>query len=534
MAHARAVTWDVSSDVLTRWFSCCSLTEFPACSVVSHEWHDAATISFAGQLQWRGLPVLLRLSLGAPTPGNRIMRSCGMATFTSGDHSSVVALLADPDYDAVRAFHCFGDQEAVVEGPVRQWDYAMICGGFSGSLVGYKDPSQHGADTMAYFPALTQAGVTSDIVRELPSRSVYQNILQAGDQLFLPRQSRDWWTDRTLPTDVLHIPTGRWLCLDIAPFRDALKTHLVGAQGDGGMAMWRRVKLQAVSATKSHFVYRVHTREGRAVVGSLLVPDASNGSVELQVALEAKWGRTGGASGGGSSASTPLHFVTSSFEASHPLCCELNHGRCSESHKGDDLLLYADREGPASAPGQDGVGGLWLCVVSGRTAACHSVRLQPPSLARPSAHRWEVSALTICRAGGVACGCSHDLDGQMQWQSWQDAMPRIEVWDLRSGMHITSISLVNAAGPLAERPLYGVGGIGEPFKLTTQVEVKTITGRRTGTGTSNTDPEAGEPDGSGADSQSRRSIMVAMWAPDTPQGELFLTRIPPGTQAPAS
>ena len=107
------------------------------------------------------------------------------------------------------------------------------------------------------------------------------------------------------------------------------------------------------------------------------------------------------------------------------------------SPAGDDLLLFDDwRGGEGTHDPHGGLGGVWLCVLNSRTGACDSVRLQPPSQAHDRAI-YQLSALTICREGGVAAAtsCVQFLQ-QPQATSLQDQAPRIELFDLQVGLLI--------------------------------------------------------------------------------------------------
>ena len=63
LARGRGGVEEVGVDLLSRIFSCLSLSEFFKCSLVSHEYREGCTISFATQLQWRDAVQLRRVSL---------------------------------------------------------------------------------------------------------------------------------------------------------------------------------------------------------------------------------------------------------------------------------------------------------------------------------------------------------------------------------------------------------------------------------------------------------------------------------------
>ena len=404
---------DLDSNCLAKCLEYLTLFDYPSCSIVSKAWREGCKHVFSMQLRWRGAVCVRQLDLPPaederPPTGQqaRIARSCGMANFVSQDDSSVVALVADPKHQSVRTFRCFVDEgEVVVEEPVREWPYSTICGGFPGSLVGYSNDGM-----MAYFPALTKAGI-SDSVR-LISSHCWQNILQIGDQLFLLRKCYDWWTDRSLAADVLHIPTGGWLQLDISPFRDKLRLQLLNVDiSRGGMST-------AVSATASHFVYRVCTASKHAVVGSLLLPDASKGKTTR---AEAEWVDV-----------VQDGLLTRScvqrFAASHPLSQTMKARSCNEAHVGDELLLYDETTIPIT-----------LCLLNSFTGACHSVRLRSRGYPLEQGH---LTSLTVSRPGGdvasaIACGSiAAYTDPRLLGPRF------VLLWDLETGINLAVIELV--------------------------------------------------------------------------------------------
>lgn len=103
------------------------------------------------------------------------------------------------------------------------------------------------------------------------------------------------------------------------------------------------------------------------------------------------------------------------------------------SPAGDDLLLYNDWRGGEGTQNPHGSSeGVWLCVLNSRAGACDSVRLKPT----PQAHGraiYHLSALTICREGGVAAVLTSRVQfwQQPQATSLHDQAPRIELFDLQ-------------------------------------------------------------------------------------------------------
>jgi hypothetical protein len=441
------LTNDLDPFLLVKCMKHLTLLDFTSCTLVSQAWRGCCTIAFAAQLRWRGSVCFSQVDLpptedtNPPDTGQNqacIARCSGMATFVSPDDASVVALVADPTHQSVRTFRCLGAAGAEVaveeEHPRREWRYSTICGGFPGSLVGYNNEG-----AMAYFPALATSGI-SNVVREAPGGD-YMNILQCGDQLFLLRNCSNWWNDRSIIADVLNISTGGWLRMEIAPFRDKLRSLLTACEDGehitpGGV----HIESQAVSATDSHFVYRVYTSVG-TVVGSLLLPDASNGNTVRARAERVDVIESGLLASG----------CVQRFSPSHPLSLQSEGRHCNEAHVGDDLLLYGEWSGKVGP--QRANSGLVLCVLNSFTGVCRSVRLRPPPPPPPPCTNNVVSSvtalasLTVCAAGSsgvasaIACGCTQQVSV---------AAPHVLLWDLETGMHLALIMVRSLMDPASQ------------------------------------------------------------------------------------
>jgi hypothetical protein len=430
---------DLDPFLLVKCMQHLTLLDFKSCTLVSQAWRECCIIAFAAQLRWRGSVCFSQVDLpptedkSPPNTGQNqasISRCSGMASFVSPDDASVVALLANPTHQSVRTFRCVGAGAGVVvvEDPLREWRYSTICGGFPGSLVGYNNEG-----TMAYFPALTKSGI-SGVVREAPGGD-YMNILQCGDQLFLLRRCSNWWKDHSIIADVLHISTGGWLRMEIAPFRDKLRSLLTArehcAHAPGGFD----ITSQAVSATDSHFVYRVCTSVG-LVVGSLLLPDASNGNT---VRDRAEWVNV-------IESGLLARGCVQRFSPSHPLSLQSDGRHCNEAHVGDELLLYGEWSGNTGPQKGAVVSGLVLCVLKSFTGVCHSVRLRPPHTNNAASHVTALSSLTVCSAGSgvasaIACGCTKKVSV---------AAPHVLLWDLETGIHLALITVRSLMDPVSQ------------------------------------------------------------------------------------
>ncbi len=116
---------------------------------------------------------------------------------------------------------------SISERPMRCWPYDFVTGGMRGGLVGHRTSLHDGQRRMAFFPSVNfPDGTVSESVVEVQSQD-YENILRAGEQLFLLKKAH-WWSSRSLPADVLHLITGRKVQVCVAHMRDRLREVLDG------------------------------------------------------------------------------------------------------------------------------------------------------------------------------------------------------------------------------------------------------------------------------------------------------------------
>lgn len=331
-----------------------------------------------------------------------IERGCGTAAFVSKDSGRVVAILADAANRAVRTFE-FSHTGHVVEHPMRKWEYDCVRG-FSNSLVGYS--YRAGCSRMAYFPVLSNAS-PSNTVRETPADG-YQNMLQIGDQVFfLPECG--WWTDPKVVVDVMHLPSGKWLRMDVAPFRDELRKWKLDSD--------ETLPYQAVSATETHFVYRVHYLAG-VVIGALFIPDASKGASTLADAPCIDITENGLLARG---------FVRR-YPKEHPIFASAKGGTCNESCVGEEFLMYRHTR----------TSGIFLSMVNAFSGSHHAVRLRLP----PKSKVESIHDLTICRdpqphtvSGSVACAAAT--------RTFSPRAATLMLWDLHTGIALTCINIAS-------------------------------------------------------------------------------------------
>ena len=377
---------------------------FYLCSSVSKTWQGACKTAFSRNLIWRRhatyrhvpLPPELHKYVGGVLPG--IERGCGTVNFASLDSDRVIAIIADPVHRGVQTFE-FTQTGKLVEHPLRKWNYRCLRA-FEGALIGY---GYSRGRSMAYFPALSDAtpATHSTIVRQTPVDG-YQHMLRVGHQVFLfPECS--WWTDSSIIADVVHLPSGRWIRMQLAPFRDKIKK--LAKTSD------ETLPYQAVGATATHFVYRVHYEAG-VVIGALFIPDASKGHIKLRKARVVNLKKNGLEAKG---------FV-GRFSKKHPMFTSSHGGMCEESHVGAELLLYYKRRT-----------GISLSTINTFSGANHTVQLSFSFKEKVQ----RIFHVTICRdpqphpsCGSVVCAAAETGAGAT-----------LIVWDLHTGIPITTINI---------------------------------------------------------------------------------------------
>ena len=252
-----------------------ALRSLPHVALVSRHWRDAARRAFASQLRWRRDVRCAPLPLSVPAvPESRtvshIYKSGFNIAFLRG--GDLVAQIVDPRDAAVRAVRFGGDAvardagdagAAASELPRREFaDHGPFNAGVGG-VVGYR---RRGAPSgMSFFPLTTNGG-------EDPSASVrvaageWQNVLHAGDVVFLLRAG-DWWSDDRITADVLDTDTGGIAEVDVTPMRDALRLALDRIRD--------RPARGAVSAADGHFIFHLSSERGCKAAGSLRLPRIS-------------------------------------------------------------------------------------------------------------------------------------------------------------------------------------------------------------------------------------------------------------------
>lgn len=113
----------------------------------------------------------------------------------------------------------------------------------------------HGLGSMAFFPV--------DVPRVVEVGLDYQNVLRAGEQVFMLRADGD--------ADILHMETERVVRCDVSSFAKELKGHAL--------------VVVAVSATQHHFITHGTSKNGGKVVAWVRLPDAAHADTQSTVVL---------------------------------------------------------------------------------------------------------------------------------------------------------------------------------------------------------------------------------------------------------
>ena len=252
-----------------------TLRSLPCVARVNHRWSAAAQVAFEAQLRWRADPRCRRLPLPVPDvppaqPLDSHIHHVGFSlAFLRG--GALVVQLVDATAAAVRTL-CFADPGLARgadppeprEAPRREFaDHGPFNAGVGG-VVGYRhgarDAPGH-AEGMAFFPRTSGGGAAASDATWVAEGS-WQNVLHAGNTVFLLRAHASWWEDATIMADVLDTDTGGRAAVDVTPLRDALRQQLGPDRPTRG----------AVSAAEGHFIFHMGTEGGAKVAAALRLP----------------------------------------------------------------------------------------------------------------------------------------------------------------------------------------------------------------------------------------------------------------------
>lgn len=287
-------------DVQLRILEALSLLNFPAVARTCKIWRDLSGDAFSVWLRWHSAEVVLESLVPSADHGDRprivpnVCRSGGCLEFVNSD---LWVQRAIPACQAVKmvqlSFSCSGEVSQQIEHPTRHWPYEAIVGGLPGGMVA------HSHDAMAFFPSTEKATVA-----RVPKQ--YQNVLHAGDQVFLLSK-----TSPNVYADVLNLVTGQKVRCNLDAFFQALKKQNIRG---------RNLVRSAVSATDSHFIMHQSTQDGEKIVAALRLPNAAqlpNDDQKAVVAFARRW-----------PSNHPISQVTNPEEFPAGDCLVLHGGSC--------------------------------------------------------------------------------------------------------------------------------------------------------------------------------------------------------------
>ena len=115
----------------------------------------------------------------------------------------------------------------------------------------------------------------------------WQNVLQAGNMIFLLRAHTSWWEEERITADLIDGDIGGRAAVDVTPLRDALQLQL----------MQDRPARGAASVAHGHFIFHLSTQSGDKVAGALRLPAhiapqnelGTSSTVDSVVAFARRW-----------------------------------------------------------------------------------------------------------------------------------------------------------------------------------------------------------------------------------------------------
>ena len=286
----------LADEILAACIGRLTLWSLPHLSTVNHRWRQAARLAFASQLRWRAAVQCCPLSLAVPAVPARSLQNpirreaFSLAYLHGGD---LVVQLVDAQAAAVRTV-CFGNGSLeLYEAPPREFAEHGPFNAGVGGVVGYRHAS---ADGMSFFPAV-ECGGTAPSASVWIAEGDWQNVLQAGNLVFLLRAHPSWWEAEDITADLLDTDTGGRAVVDVTPLRDALRAEL--------RAAFDRPARGAVSAVDGHFIFHLSTQSGAKAAAALRLPahvprrglgndNCVDPSADAAVAFARRWPATHG------------------------------------------------------------------------------------------------------------------------------------------------------------------------------------------------------------------------------------------------
>lgn len=254
-------------ELLAACFGALSLKELPHIARVNRRWREAAQVAFHPQLRWRAQARCRSLPLPVPKvpslsgQDSQILRTGFSQTFLRG--GDLVVQIVDARLDAVRTVSfANGSSMEPCERLARGFaDHGPFSAGVGG-IVGHHE-GRH--DGLTFYP-MTAKGATAASEAVWPVNGRWQNVLQAGNIVFLLRAHDSWYSDERITADLLDSDTGGRAVVDVTPMRDALKRELLDNPGPA------QPTRGAVSAVDAHFIFHTGTTQGAKVAAALRLP----------------------------------------------------------------------------------------------------------------------------------------------------------------------------------------------------------------------------------------------------------------------
>jgi len=241
-------------ELQTSLLSYLALADIPTISRVCRVWAIVEADIFSHWLRWRGDLAVAEVSVtslaGTDTVFRpRVHRSGGYIEFKDG-MLWVQRVVLSQQAVLTESFSCSPTGVANrVSSLLRSWPHHGVIGGLPGGFVA------HGLGSMAFFPV--------DVPRVVEVGLDYQNVLRAGEQVFMLRADGD--------ADILHMETERVVRCDVSSFAKELKGHAL--------------VVVAVSATQHHFITHGTSKNGGKVVAWVRLPDAAHADTQSTVVL---------------------------------------------------------------------------------------------------------------------------------------------------------------------------------------------------------------------------------------------------------
>lgn len=401
-AHEVVTELALADELLSACLSELSLQSLPRVACVNHRWNGAARAAFGSQLRWREEARCVPLPLPVPgvparTLDSQIHRTGFSLSFLHG--GDLVVQLVDAGVNAIRTISFAEDSLQPHELSHRGFAEHGPFNAGVGGVVGYRQGTESG---FTFFPLVSASG-TAPSEAAWVANGRWQNVLQAGNMIFLLRVHTSWWEEERITADLIDSDIGGRAAVDVTPLRDALQLQL----------MQDRPARGAVSAAHGHFIFHLSTQSGDKVAGALRLPAhiapqnelGTSSTVDSVVAFARRWPSTHAIARLRTPSEEPCGEYLMLWEERHAVdfghrtsTASVSEASCTRRFALDVVLLHVRgiavgrqllapaTDGPqahiAAAFIQGGVAAIDYNAASGVVAACSLPRsgLPPPAL----------------------------------------------------------------------------------------------------------------------------------------------------------